>query len=74
LQTKGRLASIAAAGAALAVSSSDASAWVCYARDTTGATGWGSHNCSLAYARRRALFECSVRTPRRARCFITGCR
>lgn len=70
---KGWLASIVLAGATLTFFSSDASAWVCYARGTTGATGWGS-NYNLTYARRRALVECSVRTPRGARCFITGCR
>jgi len=58
---------------ALALAPTEASAWICYARGTTGATGWGSHPYSLGYARRRALAECAIRTPRYARCYLTGC-
>jgi hypothetical protein len=36
------------------------------------ASGWGSG--SLQYARRRALAECAIRTPRGYTCYITGCR
>jgi hypothetical protein len=35
-------------------------------------SGWVSG--SLNYARRRALAECAVRTPRGYTCYITGCR
>ena len=61
---KTALASLVIAIAALAVTPSEASAWVCYAASNTGATGGGSHNYSLGYARRRALAECAIRTPR----------
>lgn len=36
------------------------------------ATGWGQG--SLNYARRRALYECAIRTPRGYTCYITSCR
>jgi hypothetical protein len=57
----------------LAIVPTQASAWVCQAHGSTGASGWGSHGYSLAYARRRALLECARRTPRYARCYITSC-
>jgi hypothetical protein len=67
------LASLVIAVCAVAFMSSEASAWVCYA-SSPSANGWGSHNYSLGYAKRRALAECSVRTPRYQTCYITGCR
>jgi hypothetical protein len=71
---KHTFAALILAAATLAVFSSEASAWVCYAASPTGSTGWGSHNYSIGYARRRALLECAVRTPRRYTCYITSCR
>jgi hypothetical protein len=68
------LASLFIAAVAITLMPSEASAWVCYARGDTGATGWGSHPYSLSYARRRALAECAVRTPRGSMCYLTGCR
>lgn len=52
-------------------SPSTAEAAYCEARSRF-ASGWGSGN--LAYARNRALYECSVRTPRGYNCYITHCR
>ena len=69
-----KLAALIIAAATLAIFSSEASAWVCTAHSPTGSYGWGSSSYSLAYARRRALLECAVRTPRGYRCYITGCR
>jgi len=66
------LAALVIAAAALAVVSSEASAWTCYARGTTGSTGWAS-SANLAWARRNALYQCAIRTPRGAQCFLTGC-
>jgi hypothetical protein len=67
------LAALAIAGAAFIYCSSEASAWICQAPSPTGAWGRGWHNYSLGYARRRALAECAIRTPRYSRCYITGC-
>jgi len=66
------LATVVATGL-LAIVPTPASAWACVAQSATGSYGWGSHPTSLAYARRRALVECAVRTPRYARCYITSC-
>jgi hypothetical protein len=68
------LAAIVIAGAGLLFFSAEASAWICQARSPTGAWGRGWHNYSLSYARRRALAECAIRTPRYSRCYLTGCR
>jgi hypothetical protein len=68
------IATLAIAGAMLAFAPSEASAWVCRAASPTGSWGTGWHNYSLGYARRRALAECAVRTPRGFVCYITGCR
>ncbi len=65
-------ATLVIAAAAIAFLSSEASAWYCTAASPS-ATGWGRHNYSLGYARRRALAECAVRTPRYQTCYITGC-
>jgi len=72
-QMKKLLVALAIAAGAVAFVPTEASAWTCYASGTTGATGWGSHPYSLGYARRRALAECAIRTPRHARCYLTGC-
>ena len=68
------LTSLVIAVSAIVFLSSEASAWVCTANSPTGSYGWGSHPTSLGYAKRRALLECAVRTPRRATCYITSCR
>ena len=68
------LAALAIALGALATGTSDASAWVCTAASRSGAQGSGTHPTNVAYARRRALLECTARTPRRYTCYITGCR
>jgi hypothetical protein len=62
------------AAAALALFSSEASAWVCRAGSPTGSWGAGWNSYSLAFAKRRALIECAARTPMGFTCFITGCR
>ena len=67
------LAALILAAASLALFSTEASAWICQARSPTGSWGRGWHNYSLSYAKRRALVECAVRTPRRYTCYITGC-
>jgi hypothetical protein len=67
------LAALALALGTIALCSTEASAWICVARSPTGQWGRGWHNYSLSYARRRALLECAVRTPRGFTCFITGC-
>ena len=61
-----------AAGSFLFVSPQSAEAYKCYARSSQ-ASGWGYHTHSLNYARRRALSECAVRTPRGYTCYITSC-
>jgi hypothetical protein len=67
------LAGIVVAACALALFPTEASAWVCRARSVTGSWGWGASS-SLPAARRRALYECAIRTPRRYTCYITSCR
>lgn len=57
----------------LFVAPTEAEAYYCTARSTQ-ASGWGSHPRSLAYARRRALEECAIRTRRGTTCYITSCR
>jgi len=68
------LATLFIAAVSITLIPTEASAWVCYARGDTGATGWGSHDYDIGYARRRALRECAIRTPRGAMCYLTGCR
>ena len=69
------LAVAAIAAAAFATTSfvtpSSAEAAYCVARSPY-ASGWGQG--SLSYARRRALHECAIRTPRGYTCYITSCR
>jgi hypothetical protein len=59
-------------GSLLLTLSSQASAWYCVARSTTGASGWATHY-SLARAQRNALYQCARRTPRGYMCYVTGC-
>ncbi len=56
----------------LVIEANQASAFYCEARGTTGARGWGQ-SPSPERARRIALRECAVRTPRRAVCRIMFC-
>lgn len=67
------LATVAMLG--LAMMPTEASArWVCRATSAaTGHWGWGAHNYSESYARRRALAECAVRTPRGYTCRLRSC-
>ena len=67
------LLALAIAMATVGLFSTEASAWICMARSATGAWGRGWHTYSLGYAKRRALLECAVRTPRGYTCYITGC-
>lgn len=54
--------------------STAAEAWTCRASSPTGSWGMGWHTRSRSYARRRALYECARRTPRRFYCRIRWCR
>jgi hypothetical protein len=56
----------------IGLEASQASAAYCEARGTTGASGWG-RSANLGQARRIALRECAIRTPRRAVCRIMYC-
>ena len=56
----------------ITLETSQASAFYCEARASTGSWGWGRSQ-SPDRARRIALQECAVRTPRRAVCRITYC-
>ncbi len=67
------VAALIVAAAFVAVAPSPALAWYCFARGTTGATGWATR-FYLPDAKAVALAECAVRTPRYARCFIRFCR
>lgn len=57
---------------AFAMSPSEAAAWTCGARSATGAWGVGWSG-SLLQAKRIALFQCAVRTPRGYYCRVTAC-
>ena len=67
------IATAAIAAALVGMMPSEASAWYCEARGGSGARGWGT-SYNLARARRIALVQCSVRTPRGYMCYVTGCR
>jgi hypothetical protein len=67
------LASLVFAAVTTAFLATDAMAWTCTARSANGSSGWGSHPYSLNYAKRRALNECALRTPRNYTCVLTGC-
>jgi hypothetical protein len=62
---------VALAGSAMAMASTEASAWYCRA-DSPSAYGWATRY-SLWAAKRRALYECAIRTPRYQTCYITSC-
>jgi hypothetical protein len=72
-QMRNGLMALVFATASLALFSTEASAYICRAGSPTGSWGRGWHNYSLGYAKRRALMECAVRTPRGYTCYITGC-
>lgn len=56
----------------MTVFSGEAQAWACRAGSPTGSWGLGT-SYNVYSARRRALLECAVRTPRGYRCYVTGC-
>lgn len=60
------------AGAMIVVDASIAYAWQCRA-ESRNSYGWG-RNSDLNSAKRRALWECARRTPRRQTCYIINCR
>ena len=66
------LAALTFAVGMLGLMSTEASAWYCRA-ESPSAYGWGTSN-SQGVARRRALAECAVRTPRRQTCYVIYCR
>lgn len=69
----GKALAVAAVGmSAIAMSPSEAAAWTCGARSPTGSWGVG-WSYSIRRARRIALYQCAIRTPRRYRCYITYC-
>jgi hypothetical protein len=49
-----------------------AMAYYCVARSATGSSGWGLSG-SLSNAKGIALYQCSIRTPKRYYCYITYC-
>ena len=67
------LIGFAALGGLSIAASTSANAWYCQARGTTGAWGWG-RSWYIGQAKGVALSQCSVRTPRYGRCYITFCR
>lgn len=69
---KTAIIAVSAASAMIALSSS-AFAYKCQA-NSPSAWGQGWHNYSLSYARKRALSECAIRTPRGQYCRISWCR
>ena len=73
MKAKAIIASLVVAAAVAMIPSQASAAWTCGARGTTGATGWG-YSVSLYRARRIALANCAVRTPRGYTCYLTGCR
>ena len=60
------------AGAMIAIDTSEAYAWYCKA-ESRNSYGWAL-NYNLDTAKRRALWECARRTPRRQTCYIVNCR
>jgi peptidoglycan/LPS O-acetylase OafA/YrhL len=70
---KAVLASIVIAGSLLAIGPTEALAWYCRADSNTGAWGWATRYWRGA-AVSAALWQCSVRTPRWGRCYISFCR
>jgi hypothetical protein len=70
---KKTLLSLAIATSALAFGASEAFAIGCVARSPTGSYGYSTGYSTVAQARRRALYECAIRTPRGYYCRITRC-
>jgi hypothetical protein len=66
------LLAMSAVGFILTLVPTEASAWVCRA-DSASAYGWGS-NYYRGRAVSRALYECSIRTPRGQTCYLSWCR
>jgi hypothetical protein len=70
---KKTLAALVIAASAMTLFPADAGAWTCGARSRTG--GWGvGWAPSLWRAKRIALSNCAVHTPRGYYCRITSCR
>jgi hypothetical protein len=69
---KRAVAALMFAGVMIAIDTTDALAWYCRA-ESRNSYGWGT-NYNLQAARRRALWECARRTPRRQTCYIAYCR
>jgi hypothetical protein len=65
-------ATLLLAGTLSVVAPTEANAWVCRA-DSPSAYGWWTAP-SLARARRQALRQCAIRTPRWQTCYISWCR
>ena len=65
---------LASAAILTGVVAAPSQAFACYCEARSAyAWGWGAHSyCSSA--KRRALSECAVRTPRGYWCYITFCR
>jgi hypothetical protein len=72
VKIKAILGSLAVAGMLFAMASTQASAAYCRADSNTGAWGWATRYWRGAAAR-AALWECSIRTPRYGRCYISFC-
>jgi hypothetical protein len=70
--TKTTLAAAIATFGFSAVPSQASAAWACGARSATGAWGVGASH-SLWRAKRIALVQCAVNTPRGYRCYIVRC-
>lgn len=68
-----KVMAIVLSGLMLTLSVSEASAWYCHASSSYGSWGWAT-NRSLKRAKRTALRQCAVRTPRGYMCYITFCR
>jgi hypothetical protein len=66
------LAVFAVAGLLIALVPDSAYAWYCRA-DSPRAYGWGRAG-SLYRAKRIALYQCAIRTPRWQTCYISWCR
>jgi hypothetical protein len=66
------LLAAAVAAAAIAAVPSQASAWTCGARSATGGWGVGWHH-SLWRAKRIALRQCAINTPRGYWCRVVRC-
>jgi len=66
------LTSAVFAASALALMSTEASAWYCRATSSS-ASGWATRGWVDA-AKRAALNQCAIRTPRDQTCYIRYCR